>query len=197
MGPNNEVLDDGTYTYTYDAAGKELTKTADVGGDYWTFGYDNANHIISAVEKTSGGTTENAVTYEYDVFGNLTEEDVNGTVTQYAVDGWNPAKVGSMGNSAFDTWAMMNGSGVLISPVEHMVHIATQSDSTRPSHVETVTAIRSPVKRKRFLTPLIGMDAAPFIWHGCRFFFDHAVLLSRNNEADMVSAVSYLNGFHA
>ncbi len=100
------MLDDGTYTYTYDAAGNELTKTADVGGGYWTFGYDNANHIVSAVEKTSGGTTENTVTYEYDVFGNLTEEDINGTVTQYAVDG-------SMGNSAFDTWAVMNGSGVL------------------------------------------------------------------------------------
>ena len=35
------------------------------------------------------------------------------TTTEYAVDGWNPAKAGSTGNSAFDVWAVMNGSGNL------------------------------------------------------------------------------------
>ena len=73
-GPCNEVTNEGTYTCTYDAAGEELTKT-NASGDTWTFTYDNAGHVTSAVEKTSGGTLENSITYQYDVFGNLIEED--------------------------------------------------------------------------------------------------------------------------
>jgi hypothetical protein len=122
IGTDNEITSDGTYDYTYDNDGNEITKTNISTGDNWTYGYNNANELVSAVEKTSGGTTELAVAYEYDVFGNLIEEQVTPytsgvagttTTTEYAVDGWNPAKAGSTGNSAFDVWAVMNGSGNL------------------------------------------------------------------------------------
>ena len=72
--------------------------------------------MVSANE--TGGTLESIV-YKYDVFGNLIEEDITPgggptTILEYALDGWNPAKMGSLGNSGNDTWAVMNGAGSLL-----------------------------------------------------------------------------------
>ena len=58
IGTDNEITSDGIYNYTYDNEGNEITKTTISTGDKWTYGYNNANELISAVEKTSGGTTE-------------------------------------------------------------------------------------------------------------------------------------------
>ena len=63
-----------------------------------------------------GLVTLGMVSDEYDAFGNMVKETVTsysaGTatsslVTEYAVDGWNPAKAGAIGNSAFDDWAVL------------------------------------------------------------------------------------------
>ena len=74
IGTDNEISSDGTYNYNYDYEGNEITKTNISTGDKWTYGYNNANELISAVEKTSGGTTEMDVEYKYDMFGNMLEE---------------------------------------------------------------------------------------------------------------------------
>ena len=58
MTTGNQLSTDGTYNYTYDANGNELTKTNISTGDYWTYGYDDKNEMTSAVDKTSGGTIE-------------------------------------------------------------------------------------------------------------------------------------------
>jgi RHS repeat-associated protein len=114
LGPNNEVLSFGPDTYTYNAAGEELTDTN--GGNTWTYGYNNDGNMVSANE--TGLTTESIV-YKYDVFGNLIDEDITPgggptTILEYALDDWNPAKMGSLGNSASDTWAVIDGStGIL------------------------------------------------------------------------------------
>jgi hypothetical protein len=34
-------------------------------GDVWTYGYDLGGQMVTAVEKTSGGTTLESVTYTY------------------------------------------------------------------------------------------------------------------------------------
>ena len=58
---------------------------------------------------SSGGTLEESVAYEYDAFGNRVQESVTAggvtTVTQFAYDGWNPAKAGAVGTSGFDVYA--------------------------------------------------------------------------------------------
>ena len=62
----------------------------------------------------SSGHLELPVNYTYDVFGNRISQAVwTGTagstvsqvVTNYAFDGWNPAKAGAGGQSNFDVWA--------------------------------------------------------------------------------------------
>ena len=76
IGADNQVLSDGTWNYTYDVRGNELTKTGIATGDQWTYGYDDANHLVSAVEKNSQGRVEVQADYKYDAFGNRIEKDV-------------------------------------------------------------------------------------------------------------------------
>ena len=48
-------------------------------GDVWTFSYDYENRLTGAVEKSSGGTTLEQVTYTYDALGRQIGVDTNGT----------------------------------------------------------------------------------------------------------------------
>ena len=83
----------------------------------WAYGYDNANHLTSAVETqiASSTTTLQSITYEYDPFSNLVKEtemaSVGMTTLEFAVDGWNPSKSDALGLSGFDTWAILKVSG--------------------------------------------------------------------------------------
>jgi RHS repeat-associated protein len=119
-GPDNKVLSDGTWNYTYDAEGNEISRVNIQTGDTWSYGYDNANHLIAVGETTTptSGVVVMTAQYKYDVFGNRVETDVykpsTGTVTtKFAYDGWNPAKAGATGTSGFDVWGEMNTSGIL------------------------------------------------------------------------------------
>ena len=94
-----------TLSYTYDSVGNEVSKVD--GSISWTFTYNNANQISTVTEtNTSLAQTLETVSDEYDAFGNLVKETVTpyttgtaGTavVTEFAVDGWNPAKAGAIG----------------------------------------------------------------------------------------------------
>ena len=78
--------------------------------------------MTSAVEKTSGGTTEQSITYIYGPFQERLEKDVTTTstvTTRFGYDGWktdldasgNPATY--VGNENWDVWADLNGSNAL------------------------------------------------------------------------------------
>jgi YD repeat-containing protein len=75
-GSENQLTTDGTYSYTYDQEGNVITRTTTVTLEKWTYGYDNLNHMVSAIDKNSSGTTLTYATYLYDVFGNRIEKDV-------------------------------------------------------------------------------------------------------------------------
>ncbi len=77
----NEQTASPGYTYTYDADGNMITATQTSTGDVWTYGYDFAGQMTSAVEKNSSGTTLASVTYTYDALGNRIGMDENGTQT--------------------------------------------------------------------------------------------------------------------
>jgi RHS repeat-associated protein len=119
-GTQNEMLSDGTWNYTYDAAGNVLTKTNIAGGDVWTYGYDLANHLTSGVHRDSHGTLLVQVTEKYDVFGNRVEEDVytpgSGTAVQrFARDLQGNVWADLDGNNALQThrlYADVNGQTV-------------------------------------------------------------------------------------
>jgi YD repeat-containing protein len=51
----NEVTDDGTFTHVYDNEGNETSKTNKATHDVWSFGYDNLNHMTTAIDKNSRG----------------------------------------------------------------------------------------------------------------------------------------------
>ena len=99
-GTGNELTASPGYSYTYDGEGNMTGETQTSTGDVWTYGYDNRNRMVSAVEKSSGGTTLEQVTYTYDAQNNRIGEDVNGTQTWTVYDGRNP-------------YADFNGSGTL------------------------------------------------------------------------------------
>jgi RHS repeat-associated protein len=126
LGPDNELLSNGTFAFTYDAEGNEITRTNIATGDKWTFGYNNANELVSAIETTSAGTVETQVAYKYDVFGNLLERDVTiggaTTTTRFGLDwtgGGSPTVGASTSDVAWNVWALLSGSGSLTTRFLH------------------------------------------------------------------------------
>ena len=67
-----------TWNYTYDADGNLVEKvgvaTGPDTGITWTYTYNNANQMTTAVE-IKGSTTLATETYAYDALGNRIEED--------------------------------------------------------------------------------------------------------------------------
>jgi hypothetical protein len=53
VGPGNEVLSDGVWNYKYDLAGNLVEKDGIGTGLVWQYTWDNANHLLSAVEYDS------------------------------------------------------------------------------------------------------------------------------------------------
>ena len=58
-GTDNQMTNDGTCTYTYDAAGNMTQKSKGDGLETWYYGYDNLNRLTS-VRETRNGTTNDA-----------------------------------------------------------------------------------------------------------------------------------------
>jgi RHS repeat-associated protein len=115
-GGNNELTNDGTWTYAYDKEGNQISKTKTATAEVWSFGYDNLNHMISAIDKNSSGTTLTYATYLYDVFGNRIEKDVwqtggSTTTTRFACD--HPVDRSGLGGGG-NIWADLNGSNGLV-----------------------------------------------------------------------------------
>jgi RHS repeat-associated protein len=94
-GTANELTNDGTWTYTYDAVGNLTKKSKGASAETWTFGYDDRNQMTSAEDRsTDGGTLTLKLLEKYDVFGRRIEEDrwtqATGTVvTRFGYDGDN------------------------------------------------------------------------------------------------------------
>ncbi len=120
----NQMQSDGVWSYSYDAAGEMTKKTKGLSAETWTYGYDNRGQMTYAKQYTkdpgNGGVLEMEADYEYDVFGNRiqTQVDSNGdgiidTTTRYAYDGWKPTGAGSMGNANWDIWADLDNTNTV------------------------------------------------------------------------------------
>ncbi len=104
-GTGNELKSGGGYTFTYDKEGNTIGETQLSTHDVWTFGYDDRNRMTSAVEKNSGGTTLEQVTYTYDALDHRIGVDTNGTQMWTVYDG--------QGADA-NPYADFNSSGTLL-----------------------------------------------------------------------------------
>ena len=91
----NRLLRDATYEYRYDAEGNLISKKAyNPLGSHWLYAYDNANRLITAIEKQASGASNEfrvKITYAYDAFGRLVQRQQvdNGFISnqRYAYDG--------------------------------------------------------------------------------------------------------------
>ena len=68
VGPGNELLSDGTSTFTYDNEGNVVRKTDVATGEYTDFVYDHRNRLVHATVKSAGGVVLKEVTNTYDAF---------------------------------------------------------------------------------------------------------------------------------
>jgi RHS repeat-associated protein len=67
-GDNNQLLNDGTYSYTYDDEGNRLTRTNDTTGEVTEYEWDFRNRLVKVTDKDYMGTTTQEAAYTYDVF---------------------------------------------------------------------------------------------------------------------------------
>ena len=171
---DNRLTSDATYTYQYDNEGNLTEKTNQTSEDTWFYTYNNANQMVSAQERTapSGGTLEQSITYTYDAFGNLLEEDQtqgSGTTkTQFGYDGWNPAKAGSEGTSGYDLWyeysstssgqtatvCYLNGDGV--GQVFGRLAVSSGNATTNPVYINSAWLLTDMLGSVRDVTDLSG-----------------------------------------
>ncbi len=86
LGPMNEVLADGTFSYQYDLAGNLIQKTNISGGDYKTYHYDFRNRLTQVDEYSPGGVLTGSTSYTYDIFDRRVAMTVNGLTTRHAYD---------------------------------------------------------------------------------------------------------------
>jgi RHS repeat-associated protein len=77
----NELLQDALFSYTYDAEGNRLTRTALAGGATTRYTWDAEHHLL-ATALPDGST----VTYRYDPLGRRVEMAHGSQVTRYAWD---------------------------------------------------------------------------------------------------------------
>jgi RHS repeat-associated protein len=105
-GPDNRLVSDGVWNYTYDNENNVIQKVRISDGLTWAYTWDNDNRMLSATQTLGNGTLVTRVTMQYDVLGNRVEEDVftqstgQTAVQRFAWDGSN-------------LWAELNGSNQL------------------------------------------------------------------------------------
>ena len=136
VGPDNRILSDGTWNYSYDAENNRIGKTNILTGETWSYAYDEQNHLISAVDCTADGTLLAQVSITYDAFGRKLSETTwtptTGSQTQkYGYDGAN-------------VWADLNGSNQLTTRY------------VRPDGVDGLTASESAAGVSWYLTDAQG-----------------------------------------
>jgi RHS repeat-associated protein len=90
-GSGNELLSDGTYSYTYDKNGNTLTQTNIATGSVTYYTWDFENRLTEVKVENSQGQVLNDETFTYDMFGNRIGVSLNGVQQLYTVyDGSNP-----------------------------------------------------------------------------------------------------------
>jgi YD repeat-containing protein len=87
IGPNTQVLSDGTYDYDYDDEGNLSRKSEIATGEYTEYAYDHRNRLTSATTYSSGGIILEEVEFTYDVFDRRIAKtvDADGAGPQTAV----------------------------------------------------------------------------------------------------------------
>src|SRR5579885_378418 len=87
-GPDNRLVSDGTYNYTYDNEGNTLTKTRISDGQVTTFSWDHRNRLTEAVVRDAQGNVLDDEKFTYDA---------------------NDHRIGVWANGAQQSWTVYDG----------------------------------------------------------------------------------------
>jgi YD repeat-containing protein len=106
--PNNRLLFDGTYTYTYDAEGNRTARfidtnddgviTTNVDTDVTTYHWDHRNRLTAVAFDTDGdGQLDKRVEYTYDIFdqliGKTVDDDGDGNADRAEAYVWDRGQI--------------------------------------------------------------------------------------------------------
>ena len=78
---HNQLLEDDTYTYAYDAKGNRVSRTAKGSGAIETYTYDSQNRLV-------GYASAQAATYAYDALDRRIAKTVDGVTEAFVYDPW-------------------------------------------------------------------------------------------------------------
>ena len=108
-GPNNRILSDGEFDYTYDNEGNVVTKTEIATGDVTTYEYDHRNRLVRVETRTSGGILLSESEFVHDVFDRLIAHTID-------TDGAGPlaAEMTHFFHDGDHVWAEFNNQGDII-----------------------------------------------------------------------------------
>jgi RHS repeat-associated protein len=101
LGPNNEVISDGTFRYQYDNEGNLIQKTDIATGKVTAFSYDFRNRLTQVTIRDSGGNLLHQENFTYDVFNRRISQTVDGQTMTTVYDGRN-------------AWADFNSAGAVV-----------------------------------------------------------------------------------
>lgn len=103
IGPNNQLLSDGEFTYQYDDEGNLVLRTESATGETTEYNYDHRNRLLNVIEKSRSGSLLSESNYRYDVLGRRIEKIENGQVTKTLYDGDN-AWLDAYAANNIETW---------------------------------------------------------------------------------------------
>jgi len=98
VGPNNQILSDGVFDYSYDAEGNLILKTHIATAATTRFEYDHRNRLIAVEDRDSSGSVTERLAFTYDVFDRRIAKTVDAdgdgpepaTTSVTVYDGQNP-----------------------------------------------------------------------------------------------------------
>ena len=114
VGPNNRLLSDERFDYTFDSEGNTLSKLERSSGNEQRFGYDHQNRMTHADTRSRSGALLSSVDYRFDALGRrlarTADSDGDGplalTVQNFVYDG-------------SDVWLDASGSGAITARYMH------------------------------------------------------------------------------
>ena len=84
---NNQLTDDGTYTYKYDSKGNLTEKTHKTNKQVTRYHWDIENQLTQVTNhETETALPSKTITYAYDALGRRIEKNINGKIKRYVYD---------------------------------------------------------------------------------------------------------------
>jgi RHS repeat-associated protein len=86
-GVNNQLLNDGTYSYVYDGEGNRTRRTEIASGKVTEYVWDYRNRLASVLFKDAGGSVSKTIEYIYDGNNQRIGKRIDGAVVErYVID---------------------------------------------------------------------------------------------------------------